>query len=48
MEALAALAQGDCEIAGFHLPVDVYEDSMLQLYLQFLSREEHCLIHWPI
>ena len=45
MEALAALAQGDCEIAGFHLPVDVYEDSMLQLYLQFLSREEHCLIH---
>ena len=45
MEALATLAQGDCEIAGFHLPVNVYEDSVLQLYLRFLSREDHCLIH---
>ena len=34
MEALATLAQGDCEIAGFHLPVNVYEDSVLQLYLR--------------
>ncbi len=45
MVSLATLAQGDCEIAGFHLPVDVYEDSVLQLYLRFLSRDEHRLIH---
>lgn len=45
MESLATLAQGDCEIAGFHLPVGVYEDHVLKLYLRFLSDEEHCLIH---
>ena len=45
LESLATLAQGDCDIAGFHLPVDVYDDSVLQQYLRFLSRERHCLIH---
>lgn len=45
MESIAALAQGDCEIAGFHLPVGVYDDSVLQLYLRFLSPEDHSLIH---
>ena len=45
MESLATLAQGDCEIAGFHLPVVIDSEETLQPYLRYLSNESHLLIH---
>ncbi len=45
MESLASLAQGDCEIAGFHLPVMIEDAETLQPFLRYLSNDAHLLIH---
>ncbi|MGN0918005.1 MAG: substrate-binding domain-containing protein [Oxalobacter sp.] len=45
MESLASLAQGDCEIAGFHLPVMIEDENTLQPFLRYLSNDSHLLIH---
>ncbi len=45
MEALASLAQGDCEIAGFHLPVIIEDEKTLEPFQRYLSNDAHLLIH---
>jgi molybdate transport repressor ModE-like protein len=44
-EALAALARGECDLAGFHVPVGPFERAGAAKYLPWLDPERHMLIH---
>ncbi|SAL38258.1 substrate-binding domain-containing protein [Caballeronia humi] len=44
-EAVSALARGECELAGFHLPVGEFRSTCAQIYREFLDPERHQLIH---
>jgi molybdate transport repressor ModE-like protein len=44
LEAVAALAQGDCELAGFHVPLGEFEAAAAQRYLQWLRPQAHRLV----
>ncbi len=48
LEAVAALAQGDCELAGFHVPLGEFEAAAAQRYLQWLKRDQHLLVHLAV
>jgi molybdate transport repressor ModE-like protein len=44
LEAVAALAQGDCDLAGFHVPLGTFEQAAAQRYLQWLRPDAHRLV----
>ncbi len=44
MESLAALAAGDCEIAGFHAPLGPLQREALPFYARWLRPGEHRLV----
>src|SRR5690606_6802562 len=44
-EALAALNRGECDLAGFQVPMGEFEAPILQHYSPWLDAERHCLIH---
>jgi molybdate transport repressor ModE-like protein len=44
-EAVAALSRGECDLAGFHLPVGEFEGAAAAKYLPWLDPERHMLIH---
>lgn len=44
-EAVAALARGECDLAGFHLPVGEFEQAAAAQYLKWLDARQHSLIH---
>ncbi len=44
-EAVAALARGECELAGFHLPVGEFEPAAAAKYRAWLNPKQHALIH---
>jgi molybdate transport repressor ModE-like protein len=44
-EAVAALARGECELAGFHLPVGEFEKAAAAKYRPWLNPRQHELIH---
>lgn len=44
-EAVAALARGECDLAGFHLPVGEFEQAAAAQYLRWLNVRQHALIH---
>jgi molybdate transport repressor ModE-like protein len=44
-EAVAGLARGECELAGFHLPVGPFEAAAAVKYRPWLSAKQHALIH---
>ncbi|RJP72119.1 MAG: LysR family transcriptional regulator [Comamonadaceae bacterium] len=48
LEAVAALAQGDCELAGFHVPLGEFEAAAAQRYLAWLRRDQHLLVHLAV
>ncbi|MEZ5644773.1 MAG: substrate-binding domain-containing protein [Burkholderiaceae bacterium] len=48
LEAVAALAQGDCDLAGFHVPLGRFESAAAQRYLQRLRPGEHHLVHLAV
>ncbi|MGE0349623.1 substrate-binding domain-containing protein [Hydrogenophaga sp.] len=48
LEAVAALAQGDCELAGFHVPLGEFEAAAVQRYLPWLKHEQHLLVHLAV
>ena len=48
LEAVAALAQGDCELAGFHVPLGEFEAAAAQRYLPWLKPEQHLLVHLAV
>jgi len=44
MEALASLAGGSCELAGFHVPAGELQGPALQFYVKWLDPAQHRLI----
>jgi molybdate transport repressor ModE-like protein len=48
LEAVAALAQGDCDLAGFHVPLGPFEATAAQRYLRWLKPETHRLLHLAV
>jgi len=44
-EAVAALARGECDLAGFHVPVEQFRREAAAQYLQSLEPAKHTLIH---
>lgn len=48
LEAVAALAQGDCDMAGFHVPLGRFEPIAARRYLQWLRPDEHRLVHLAV
>ncbi len=44
IEALASLNHGDCDLAGFQVPVGEFEGPILQRYSEWLDPEQHRLI----
>lgn len=48
LEAVAALAQGDCELAGFHVPLGEFEAAAARRYLTWLKRDQHLLVHLAV
>ena len=48
LEAVAALAQGDCELAGFHVPLGEFETAAAARYLAWLKRDQHLLVQLAV
>lgn len=44
-EAVTALARGECDLAGFHLPVGELEAAAATKYLPWLDPQRHMLVH---
>jgi molybdate transport repressor ModE-like protein len=44
-EAVAALAHGECELAGFHLPVGKFEAAAAAAHRLWLDPERHAFLH---
>ncbi len=44
LEAVAALARGECDLAGFHVPLGELQHEAAQRYLQWLKPERHRLV----
>lgn len=44
-EAVAALAHGECDLAGFHLPMGKYEAAAAAAHRQWLDPERHAFLH---
>ena len=47
LEAVAALAQGDCDLAGFHVPLGAFQAPAVQRYLPLL-RPDTPLVHLAV
>ncbi|MGO4763038.1 substrate-binding domain-containing protein [Cupriavidus sp. 2KB_3] len=48
LEAAAALAEGACDVAGFHVPIGALEQDTLHRFAAWLRPETHCLIHLAV
>lgn len=48
LEAVAALAQGDCELAGFHVPLGEFETAAAQRFLPWLREGSHQLVQLAV
>ena len=44
-EAVAALARGECDLAGFHLPVGKYEQAAAAQHRLWLDGDKHAFLH---
>jgi molybdate transport repressor ModE-like protein len=44
-DAVAALARGECDLAGFHVPEGEFEARTARWYLRWLDPDRHCLVH---
>ncbi|TKC91556.1 LysR family transcriptional regulator [Trinickia terrae] len=44
-EAVTALACGECDLAGFHLPRGVFREKCASVYRRWLDPQRHVLIH---
>ncbi len=45
VEAVMALARGECDLAGFHLPHGTFRENCAQIYRPWLDDTRHVLIH---
>jgi molybdate transport repressor ModE-like protein len=44
-EAVAALARGECDLAGFHIPVGAFRAAAASSYTRWLNPRQHGLLH---
>jgi molybdate transport repressor ModE-like protein len=44
-EAVAALSRGECDLAGFHVPVGEFSTAAAASYTPWLNPKQHALIH---
>lgn len=47
-DAVAALSRGECDLAGFHIPLGEFEAAALGQFSQWLKPKTHCLIHLAV
>ncbi len=45
-EALASLNRGSCDVAGFHVPIDILSESLIDTYRQYLKPRVHRIIRF--
>lgn len=45
LESVAALARGDCDLAGWHVPIGEFEAPALKRHLRWLRPDRHSLVH---
>lgn len=45
LDSVASLSQGDCDIAGFHVPLGEFEAPAWALYRKWLKPRKHRLVH---
>lgn len=48
LEAVAALAHGECELAGFHVPLGEFESAAARRYLAWLRPGQHGLVQLAV
>ena len=48
MEAVAALAGRECDLAGFHVPLGEFEAAAVGRYARWLDPDKHLLIHLAV
>jgi molybdate transport repressor ModE-like protein len=48
IESVAALARGECDLAGFHVPIGEFAVPAARRYRQWLRNGEHSLIHLAV
>ncbi|GIX23978.1 MULTISPECIES: substrate-binding domain-containing protein [Caldimonas] len=48
LEAVAALAQGDCDLAGFHVPMGEFQAAAVQRYRPWLQPQRHRLVQLAV
>jgi molybdate transport repressor ModE-like protein len=47
-DALAALARGECDLAGFHVPVGPFEQPFVAACRRWLDPARHCVLHLAV
>lgn len=47
-ESVAALALGECDMAGFHVPIGEFEAAAAQRYGRWLRDDEHRVVHLAV
>lgn len=47
-ESVAALARGECDLAGFHVPIGDFQAHAAQRYLPWLRPDAHRLVHLAV
>ncbi len=47
-ESVAALAHGECDLAGFHVPIGEFEPAAARRYRRWLLDDEHGLVHLAV
>jgi molybdate transport repressor ModE-like protein len=48
LESLASLARGECDLAGFHIPIGEFADAAAQRYRPLLRADSHRLVHLAV
>ena len=48
LESVAALAHGECDLAGFHVPIGEFEGPAMLRYRPWLRADTHSLVHLAV
>ncbi|WP_459655437.1 substrate-binding domain-containing protein, partial [Achromobacter xylosoxidans] len=48
IEALASLERGECDLAGFQVPLGDFEAPIMDRYAQWLHADDYVLIHLAV
>ena len=47
-ESVSALARGECDLAGFHVPIGDFQAPAVQRYMRWLDPQQHALVHLAV